>query len=246
MTQPSLHIGILETGRPPEELSNDFPDYPGMVRDWLDLPTAQISSWAVLDGELPDDPAACDLWVITGSRFGAYEGHPWIPPLEAFIRAVRDAGGKMFGICFGHQILAQALGGTVEKSAKGWGVGVHQYQPQNWPADLGPEPGNIALQAFHQDQVTTRPDGAQIVATSPFCENAALWYPGFALTFQAHPEYTASFARALIEARRAAVLGDGVADAGLAQVDAPMTRHDVVPMALTALARNRESGNNTP
>lgn len=241
MTTPqTLHVGILETGRPPQDLSDKHSDYPEMVAKWLNRPDAKISSWAVLDGVLPDDPLACDLWIITGSRFGAYEDHAWIPPLEAFIRAVRDAGGAMFGICFGHQIMAQALGGTVEKSTKGWGLGVHHYKPQNWPAELGPEPDTIALQAFHQDQVITRPEGSDVIATSAFCENAALWYPGFGLSFQAHPEYSADFARDLIQARTS-VFGSKMADQGLAHVDDPMTRHDIVALAL---AQNKISSNN--
>ena len=94
-----------------------------MVRKWLAGLDAEFTSYAVLDGKLPDDPTSCDLWVITGSKFAVYEDHPWIAPLEAFIRSVRDAGRKMIGICFGHQIAAEALGGHAEKSARGWGVG---------------------------------------------------------------------------------------------------------------------------
>ena len=112
MTKPPV-IGILETGRPPEDLAPEHGNYPMMVQDWLDLPEAKFISFAALDGELPKDPRMADLWVITGSRFGVYEGHPWIAPLEGFVRACRDAGVPMVGICFGHQVIAQALGGDV-------------------------------------------------------------------------------------------------------------------------------------
>lgn len=203
-----LRVGILETGRPPEELGGKFGDYPEMVRNWLAPLDAEFVSYAVLDGELPDDPASCDLWVITGSKFAVYEDRPWIAPLEAFIRSVRDARRKMIGICFGHQIIAQALGGTVRKSDKGWGLGVIEYTTDGWPEELGEKPDNIAIQSYHQDQVESLPEGARRIGTSDFCENAALWYPGFALTVQGHPEFSPPYLSVLLDMRRGTVLSD--------------------------------------
>lgn len=203
-----LRVGILETGRPPEELGGAFGDYPEMVRNWLAPLEAEFTSYAVLDGELPDDPTSCDLWVITGSKFAVYEDHPWIAPLEAFVRSVRDARGKMVGICFGHQIIAQALGGKVTKSDKGWGLGVIEYATGDWPEELGEKPDNIAIQSYHQDQIVTPPEGAKRIASSDFCENAALWYPGFALTVQGHPEFTPPYLSVLMDLRRGTILTD--------------------------------------
>ncbi len=211
-------VGVLETGRPPEDLAPAFGDYPGMVGDWLAPLGAGIRPFAVLDGEFPASPAECDLWVITGSRFGVYEGHDWIAPLEEFIRICHDSKRPMVGICFGHQIIAQALGGVVRKSAKGWGIGVHDYTPVNWPAALGRAPERIALQSWHQDQIEDLPDAAWRIATSEFCENAALWYPGFALTFQGHPEFPADYVRALIDLRRGVSISEADAETGIANL----------------------------
>ncbi|MFV2051234.1 type 1 glutamine amidotransferase [Aliiroseovarius sp. YM-037] len=223
MTKRPLKVGILETGRPPEELIH-YGDYPGMVADWLSPLEAEFQSYAVLDGEFPESAEMCDLWVITGSKFGAYEAHDWIPPLEVFIRSARDAGKKMVGICFGHQIIAQALGGTVVKSDKGWGLGVHQYAPVNWPNVLGAPPEKIAIQAYHQDQVTALPKGAERIAQSDFCENAALWYPGFALTVQGHPEFAGDYTADLLELRRGTVLSDEDVETGKANMARPDNR----------------------
>jgi len=220
-------IGILETGRPPEELAAKHGNYPDMVRAWLDLPGARYRSFAVLDGDIPQDPRAADLWVVTGSRFGVYEGHDWIAPAEAFIRACRDAAVPMVGICFGHQLIAQALGGVVQKSDKGWGVGVHEYAPRNWPEALGQVPEKIAIQAYHQDQVITPPDGAETIAESDFCRFAALWYPGFALTVQGHPEFDRPYASDLLEARRGTILSDDQVDAAQASMAREVTREDL-------------------
>lgn len=219
MTNQPLTIGVLETGRPPE---NELPihgDYPTMVADWLAPLNAQYKSYAVLDGTFPNHPKDCDLWVITGSRYSVYEDHDWIAPLEGFIRACRDAGQKMVGICFGHQLIAQALGGTVEKSDKGWGLGIHEYSPSNWPPELGQPIENIKIQAFHQDQVITPPKGAKTIASSDFCENAAIWYPGFALTVQGHPEFAKPYTTDLLQSRRGNVLPPAKVDSALAAMN---------------------------
>lgn len=220
-------IGILETGRPPEELAGEHGNYPLMVRDWLDVPGAEFISFAALDGVLPDNPRIADIWVITGSRFGVYEGHPWIAPLEAFVRDCRDAGVPMVGICFGHQVIAQALGGDVGKSDKGWGLGVHDYVPHDWPETLGQAPEKIAIQAYHQDQVYTPPKGAETIASSDFCEHAALWYPGFALTVQGHPEFGKPYTQALLESRRGTVLKPDEVDAAQGSMGKDVTRSEL-------------------
>ncbi len=209
MCPEKIRVGILETGRPPEDLATKFGDYPGMVRQWLGDLNADYTAYPVLDDNFPTSAQEADLWVITGSKFGAYEDHSWVPPLEAFIREVRAANRLMFGICFGHQIIAQALGGVVRKSEKGWGLGIHEYQTTpDWPQELGEAPGKIAIQAYHQDQVEEKPHSAVTIASTTFCEHGALWYPGFAITIQGHPEFAKPFASALIESRRGSVLMD--------------------------------------
>lgn len=206
-------IGILQTGRAPDALRPDHGDYPDLFMRLLDGHGLRFRTYPVLDGDLPANPGDCDGWLITGSRFGAYEDHPWIPPLEAFIRAVRDAGVPLVGICFGHQIIAQALGGRVEKFAGGWSVGRTEY-------DWGGE--TVALNAWHQDQVVQRPAGAVCVASSPFCENAALVYGDSILTVQAHPEFTRAFAADIIEKRGRGLVPDPLLDAAVARLDQPL------------------------
>ena len=111
-----MKIGILETGRPPEELDGTFGDYPGMFEDLLSGNGLKVASYAVLDGDIPKRPDEADGWLITGSKYGVYEDHPWIAPLKAFIRDVYAADLPLVGICFGHQLIAEALGGKAENS----------------------------------------------------------------------------------------------------------------------------------
>lgn len=189
-------IGILQTGDAPDVLRPTSGDYPDMFEMMLAGRGMTFRTWRVLDMDFPASPTEADGWIITGSRFGAYENHAFIPPLEAFIRAVRDARVPMVGICFGHQIIAQALGGRVVKHPGGWSVGPQDY-------DFGGE--RVTLNAWHQDQVVDRPEGASVVARSGFCENAALAYGDTIFTVQAHPEFDATVVRGLIDHRGGAV-----------------------------------------
>lgn len=208
-----MKIGILQTGRTPDNAIEAHGDYDEFFRRFLGGKGFEFETWAALDGVLPRSVDDADGWLITGSRFGAYEDHDWIPPLEDFLRAAYARAIPIVGICFGHQVLAQALGGKVEKFSGGWSAGVERY-------DFDGFDDKISLIAWHQDQVTELPPEATVVGSSDFCPYAALAYGDRAWTVQPHPEFKPEFAYDLIEARRA-ILPDGVADRAEASLDQP-------------------------
>ncbi|MDF1854754.1 type 1 glutamine amidotransferase [Pseudooceanicola sp.] len=203
-----MKIGILQTGHVHPSMGEQG-DYDVMFERLLGGQGFDFTSYDVEGGVIPGDPQDCDGWLITGSKHGAYEDHPWIPPLEDFIRAVKAADVPLIGVCFGHQIIAQALGGKVEKYARGWSVGRKLY-------DFGGQ--TIPLNAWHQDQVTEVPEGGQVVASSEFCANAAIAYGDKIFTLQPHPEYNAQALAGLIRHR-----GPGVVPSDLlAQAEADL------------------------
>jgi GMP synthase-like glutamine amidotransferase len=210
-----MKLAILETGRPPGDLGEKFGDYPAMFARLLG-PGFDIERFDVQAGKLPRDPAAHAAYLITGSPAGVYEPLPWIADLSEFIRAAKSS--RMVGVCFGHQIMAEALGGHVEKSAKGWGAGLHHYsivKSEPWMDRAA----TVAVPASHQDQVVVQPPNTELVAASDFTPFAALaWTDRPAISFQFHPEFTPAFAKALIEKRYDVVPDPAEA---IASLDAP-------------------------
>ena len=194
-----MKIGILQTGLAPEMLASEMGDYPDMFARLLADKGFSFQTFRVVEGQFPAGVTACDGWLITGSRHGAYEDHPWIPPLEQFVRDAFAAHVPIVGVCFGHQIVAQAVGGKVERFGEGWAVGAQEY-------DFDGE--TLRLNAWHRDQVTVLPAGAKVIASNPFCEIAALLYDTHALTVQAHPEFRPEFVDGLMKTRGKGVVPD--------------------------------------
>lgn len=189
-----MKIGILQCGHAMPEVAERHGEYPDMFVRLLDGNDFEFETYKVVDLEFPKSVNDADGWLLTGSRHGAYEDLPFIRPLEGFIRAAYAAHVPMVGICFGHQIIAQALGGKVTKYPQGWAIGRSEY-------DFG-DLGHIALNAWHQDQVVALPKDAKVIARNKFCDNAALIYGDRIFSVQAHPEFNNEVIRDFVRLRR--------------------------------------------
>lgn len=185
-----MKIGILQTGSARQPLLEKQGDYDDQMR-WLLGEDFTYVTYNIEAGKFPASVGDADGWIITGSKHGVYEDHSWLQPLEAFIRQVYESGAPLVGICFGHQIVAKAMGGTVEKSAEGWVVGLKTYEVHDG--------SRFTAYAWHQDQVIVPPPGAQVFAHSDNCRFAGLSYSGNALTLQSHPEFTGRYFVGLLE-----------------------------------------------
>ncbi len=213
-----MKIGILQTGRVPEHMQPEHGDYGDIYQNLLTGHGFEFEVFAALDGVLPKSVNDADGWIITGSKFSAYGEYDWITALEEFLRQAYHANVPIIGVCFGHQILAQALGGKVEKFSNGWSVGATNYAMNDGRTDT--------VMAWHQDQVTKLPPGATVTGSSDFCKYAMLSYGDKALSIQAHPEFTPQFVSDLIGARRD-LLPEKIADDALESLDVKLTSSKV-------------------
>lgn len=185
-------------------------DYDILYRDFLQRadPNLEVIPYDVINGEFPADPSECDAWVITGSRYDAFADTPWIAELREFVRRIDEQEARLAGICFGHQVIAEALGGKVERAGQ-WKVGpqVLKMTPQPWF-----EGGELSISGMHQDVVTGLPPGAEVIAEGTTSAIPSFRVGEHILGIQDHPEYERPFMEALVDHRDSAVLLADVAE----------------------------------
>jgi GMP synthase-like glutamine amidotransferase len=215
-----LNVGLLACDDVPDRLRHIAGGYQDMFDALLrpHAPGLAFTRYDACKGKVPSAPDECDAWLCTGSRFSVYDKLDWIEGLKAFVRTVHDAGKPFVGICFGHQILAEALGGSVQKAEQGWGIGVldmHIVQPEPW---MQPPREHCKLQYMHGDQVLRLPDHSTLLAAAPHCPVAMFKVGEKMLGIEGHPEFPAAYEEALLRARRERIGADYV-DAALATLD---------------------------
>lgn len=212
-----MDLAVLRTGEPPPSLLPRFGHYDGMFGRLLGSGVI-ARSYDVQAGELPARPDAHRAYLITGSPAGVYDPLPWIEPLKLFLRSAKGQA-KLVGICFGHQVMAEAFGGRVEKSERGWGIGLQTYEVLE-RAPWMDEADRITVPVSHQDQIVVQPPATDILAASAFTPFGMLsWRDQPAISMQFHPEFERDYAEALIESRRERLPDPDAAIASLAGPD---------------------------
>jgi GMP synthase-like glutamine amidotransferase len=197
-----MKIGILLCGDVPITLIDEFGSYSTCLQSQYELNKfGDVSVYNVYQHQaLPTDTNACDVYIIGGSPSGVNDDLDWVKNLTLFIQSAFRAKKKLFGICFGHQVINYALGGKVERTDKGWGLGVYDVLLNQQIGKLKAGQ-SIKLIAIHQDQVITPGTGFEVLAGNDFCPNYITIYQDQVLTVQGHPEFTAPFFNALLMQR---------------------------------------------
>lgn len=232
-----MKIGILETDQLSEALRREHGGYGDMFQALLQSVDKHLSlpRYQVTESGYPENIDDCDAYLITGSKAGVYDDRPWIKPLQDYVATLAKQKKKLIGICFGHQLIAQALGGQAQKSAKGWGVGLATstvYVTKPW---MDPVKQTFSLIISHQDQVTTLPPQAELIAGDDFCAYGSYQIGEHILTFQGHPEFTPAYARQRLHDRRA-ILGEQRYQQGMASLN-QNTDHALIAKWIINFAR---------
>ncbi len=207
----ALTFGLLEC----DQVAERFRQISGGYREMFGAlfqrhPEIELRFYDVCHSQFPDSIDACDAYLTTGSRFSVYDDLDWIHSLKGFVRRLHDARKPFVGICFGHQLLADALGGEVTKSANGWGVGVHSVEVIREESWMQPARSSCNLQYLHQDQVQRLPEGGVLLGSSDHCPVAIFRVGETMLGIQAHPEFTAAYSQALLIDRASRIGSDRV------------------------------------
>lgn len=212
-----MRIGLLETDVLYDDLIKEYGSYGLMFEKYfsqLDKSELEFVYYQVQKGELPLFLDECDAYIITGSKAGVYENHDWIEPLSKWVREADAAQAKMLGVCFGHQLIAQALGGQVEMSHKGWGIGVRSLLTTSDSPFSQPLPKYLDLIYSHKDQVVKLPSTARNFLSDDFCPHAGFTIGQHIVSFQGHPEFDAIYSERLLK-RRAEAIGEPTYTKGL-------------------------------
>ena len=201
------------------EYQHDQAKFGALIAAWTarGLPEADVTVINVVDGEALPDVGAFEGYIISGSDKGVYDDTPWMAPLRAFLIEARKADKPMFGICFGHQIMADVFGGKAERFGEAE-IGVRSFE-----ADGQTIKGHV----WHQDQVTQLPPGASVIASAAYCPIAALSYDFPAMSVQFHPEYSGEYVAEFLRRSRGDVLSEAVADEAVAQFEASDVQADL-------------------
>lgn len=201
---------IVRTGDVPSIIAERH----GQFVDWIHAAIRPIFHGDIVevDARHPSmfDLADASALILTGSPSSVSERSPWMLALEEQLRLLVAQNKPVLGICFGHQLLAQALGGAVQRNPRGREIGTVEVELLADDPLFAGLPPRFLVNASHVDTVCRLPEGARVLARTRLEETAA-YAVGSAWGVQFHPELGLEATLALLEARRPILEGEGLA-----------------------------------
>jgi GMP synthase-like glutamine amidotransferase len=217
-----LRMGLLVCDHVLPEFRGVAGDYPDMFDRLFDrYPGIELVAYDLSSGQFPISLDECDAWLTTGSKRSVYEDEPWIVDFAELVRRIASEDRPFVGICFGHQMIAHALGGAVRRSERGWGVGVKVVDVFGEEPWMVGDAESYAVLNSHADQVTEIPPNAAVLGGNDHCPISLMRVGDRMLGIQGHPEFVAEYSATLMQARRGKLIPEEVVDAGLATLDIP-------------------------
>ena len=212
---------MLVTGSPVPGVEARRGSFAALIRGALgDAWSGPVSVHDAQQGELPD-PSEIGALVITGSPASVTSRAPWILEAERAVAGIVRAGVPTLGICFGHQLLGQALGGLVEANPRGREMGSVPLRLLEADPLLGAALAPFVANMSHRDSVTRLPPGARVLAETELEPYAVVRFGPRTWGVQFHPEFDGEVMRGYIDARRDALSADGIDPETLQALDAP-------------------------
>jgi GMP synthase-like glutamine amidotransferase len=215
-----MRIGLLICDHVREQYRAISGDYPEMfVRLFAAYPDVEIVLYDVINGEIPESPDECEAWLTTGSRHSVNDDHQWIRDLEAFVRRAARTGVPFVGICFGHQLIARALGGSVVRSRRGWGLGMKEVVTASSLDWADPPKSSYRVLNSHKDEVESLPPDGTVLGWAEDCPVSMMGVGETMLGIQGHPEMDRAYVEALIRDRGGTIIPEETAAAALESLD---------------------------
>lgn len=206
-----MKIGVIDLCIWLEEYQHDQAKFGELLATWAgrDL-KADYTVIYVREGDPLPVVNAYDGYILSGSELGVYDDADWMQPLRDWLKDAKQAGKPLFGVCFGHQIMADVFGGKAEKTGEAE-IGVRAFEIEG---------ETVTGHVWHQDQVTQVPPGATVIGKADYCPVAALSYDFPAMSVQFHPEYAPDYVSTFLRRSKGEVLTEDDSDKAIAQFDA--------------------------
>jgi GMP synthase (glutamine-hydrolysing) len=206
-------LAIIKTGSTLSEVHQRFGDFEQWFIQSLGPSRFDFDVYAVHEDQHPPaDIQGIDAVVVTGSPAMVSHRHAWSERTAAWLAEFHQSQKPMLGVCYGHQLIAHALGGKVGPNPNGRAMGTRSIEILDQDDQLlGRFSPQQSFQVTHVEVVLEPPSGAKVIACSPNDPYHGLHFGGLSWGVQFHPEFDIDIMACYIQLRASVLAGEGIA-----------------------------------